>query len=373
VEKRIGYTQVRGLRAGETLWDPKLAGFGIRRQKGIAVTYVLKYRTAEGRQRWLSIGRHGSPWTPEDARTQATKLLGQVAEGEDPAAAKQSKRAAETVAELCDLYLADAESGKLLLGKKRKPKKFSTLVSDRSRIERHIKPLLGNSKVATVTSDDVERFMHDVAEGKMAGKTKTAKRRGLSNVRGGKGAATRTVGLLGGIFTYAVRKGMRTNNPVVGVTRYADGVRERRLSGAEYESLGRALQRATKNNAWPYAIAMVKFLALTGWRVGDAQSLCWCDVDVRKRKAVLLNTKSEKSERPLSGAACDVLRKLAGERDDALVFQATRGKGAMTGFRKMWNQMMQGMLPNDVTPNVLRHSFASLSAIRGVPDSLCSL
>ncbi len=82
--------------------------------------------------------------------------------------------------------------------------------------------------------------MHDVADGKTAGRTKTGKKRGLANVRGGKGTASRTVGLLGSIFSYAMRHRMRPDNPVRGVTRFADGRRERRLSDAEYKMLGTA-------------------------------------------------------------------------------------------------------------------------------------
>ena len=76
--------------------------------------------------------------------------------------------------------------------------------------------------VAAVTAEDVESFMHAVAAGKTARKSKT-KPRGLSIVRGGRGAATRTVGLLGAIFTYAIRKKLRADNPVRGVIRFADG------------------------------------------------------------------------------------------------------------------------------------------------------
>ena len=70
--------------------------------------------------------------------------------------------------------------------RRREAKKTSTLITDRGRIERHIKPLLGALSVATVTRDDVELFMHDVATGKTATRTKTGKKRGLANVRGGR-------------------------------------------------------------------------------------------------------------------------------------------------------------------------------------------
>ena len=134
--------------------------------------------------------------------------------------------------------------GARLLTRVKRPKKPSTLLSDKSRIEGHIKPLLGRLPVASVTAQDVERFMHAVAEGDTARKRKTGPR-GLSNVRGGKGTASRTVGLLGAIFTYAVRRRMRMDNPVHGVMRPADGRRERRLSDLEYAAMGTAVRRAT--------------------------------------------------------------------------------------------------------------------------------
>jgi integrase len=356
---RIGLRQVRTLKPGATIWDTSLAGFGARRQRGTAIAYVLFYRTKEGRQRWFTIGRHGAPWTPESAREEARRLLGEVAKGMDPAADKRAARNARTVSELCDLYLADAENGRLMT-RRRAAKKASTLATDRGRVLRHIKPLLGSCKVAAVTGTDVERFMYDVAAGKTAG----------GHVRGGLGTASRTVNLLGAIFTYAVRHRMRTDNPVRGVMRPADGRRDRRLTDVEYEALGAALRAADAAGIWPAAIAASRFLALTGWRSGEALALRWSEIDLTRRTATLGDTKTGRSMRPLSHAACELLRAQSSHGDSgALVFPPTRGDGLMKGFRKLWDRIAAlGTVPRDVTPHTLRHSFASLAGDLGYSE-----
>ena len=314
----------------------------------------------------ITIGRHGSPWTPDTARAEAQRLLGNVVTGADPAAAKKAKRQAATVSELCDLYLADAEAGRLLTRRK-VAKKSSTLAIDKGRIERHIKPLLGHTKVAAVTREDIDAFMHDVAAGKTARNAKTAKKRGLARVRGGKGAASRAVGLLGGIFSYAVNHRMRLDNPVHGLTRFADGKRERRLADKEYTALGKALRKATATDIWPAAVAVVHFLALSGWRRSEALGLRWNEVDLGRRTTTLPDTKTGKSLRPLSHAACDLLRNLT--RSGELVFPATRGDGPMVGFPKLWAKIRKlGGLPSDITAHTLRHSFASLAGDLGYSE-----
>jgi integrase len=366
---RIGLRDVRALNPGEIIWDAVVPGFAARRQKGAAIAYVLKYRTGEGRQRWHTIGRHGAPWTPDTARAKAQELLGEVAKDRDPAAEKRARRKATTVAGLCDMYLADALAGRVLK-RRGAAKKASTLAIDKGRIERHIKPLLGTHAVAAVTRHDVERFLHDVAEGKTKARIKT-KARGLARVKGGKTAATRSVGLLGAMFTYAVRHGMRADNPVHGLQRFADAKRERRLSEEEYAALGAALRKGLDAHIWPAALAAVQFLAVTGWRRSEALGLRWSEIDLVRRTAILGDTKSGRSLRPLSHGACDILRAMAEFRSGggSLVFPATRGEGTMDGFRKFWLRIAKlGGLPGDITPHVLRHSFASLAADLGYSE-----
>jgi integrase len=217
-----------------------------------------------------------------------------------------------------------------------------------------------------VTRDDIERLLHDIAEGKSRAKIKT-KLHGLALVKGGKTAANRTVGLLGAIFGYAVRRGMRSDNPVRGVQFFADRRRERRLANEEYGALGNALHEAERG-MWPPAIAITRFAAITGWRRGEVLALRWADLDLDRRMAILGDTKTGRSIRPLSHTACELLLSL--ERTGDLVFPATRGNGQLTGFRKFWLKIAKlGHLPSDITPHVLRHSFASVAGDLGYSDA----
>jgi integrase len=366
MRKRIGLRAVEGLKLGEKIWDTVVPGLHARRRGTGAITYVLHYRTAEGRQRWFTIGQHGAPWTPDSAREEAKRLLGTVVIGDDPVAVKRSKRQALTISALCDLYVKEVEAGRILT-RDGQSKKASTLATDKGRIRWHIKPVLGHYRVGAVTSADVDAFMHDVAAGKTA--VQKAKKRG-GIARGGKGTATRTLGLLGGIFTYAVRHGMRPDNPTKGIIRFADGQRQRRLSDREYTAFGEAIRGAREEGIWPPAIALTEFLLLTGWRMGEARGLRWHDVDLASRTAMLGDTKTGKSMRPLSVHACVVLRGLTKAAGNSLVFPGTRGNGPMTGYRSIWNRIIKfGGLPKDVTPHTGRHSLCSLANDLGYTEA----
>jgi integrase len=347
-KRRIGHRDIAKLELGEVLWDTIVTGFGVRRQKSDAVSYVLFYRTQEGRQRWHTIGRHGAPWVPDTARDEARRLLGAVAGGEDPATAKQARRQAVTVAELCDAYLSDCRSGRVLTRRKQ-AKKASTLATDASRIERHIKPRLGALPAAGVTADDIEKFVHAVGDDG--------------------GGASRTTGLLGAVFAFAMRRRMRPDNPVRGVARPADGRRDRRLSEEEYAQLGAGLRAST--GVWPFAVAAMRFVALTGFRRGEVLNLRWDEVDLARRVATLSDSKTGRSARPLSRLACDVLRGLDRMHGTPLVFPGRKGR-AMSGnaIQKQWRRVtaLSG-IPPAVTPHTLRHSFASLAGDLGLGDS----
>lgn len=72
-------------KADSYLWDRELHGFGLKVTPAGRKVYLVQYRQGgrKGRTRRLTIGQHGSPWTPTTARTEAKRLLGEVDAGRD--------------------------------------------------------------------------------------------------------------------------------------------------------------------------------------------------------------------------------------------------------------------------------------------------
>src|SRR5215472_113253 len=83
-------------------------------------------------------------------------------------------------------------------------------------------------------------------------------------------------------------------------------------------------------------------------------------------EAILADSKSGRTMRPLSQAACATL----GQRGvSELVFPAMRREGPAPGFTETFRKIARvGGLPNDITPHTLRHSFASLAADLGYAE-----
>lgn len=358
---------VERLQPNTIIWDAgrgSVAGFGVRRQR-VAQIFVLKY-TIHGRSRWFSIGRYGAPWTVEMARLEAKRLLGIIAGGEDPAHQRDKKHPMDgpiTISQLCDGYLEAAQAGAILTRFNR-PKKKSTLDIDVGRIERHIKPLIGNIPVVEADAKIIKRMIHDITVGKTRADIKTVQR-GRAIVTGGPGTAARVADLLSGIMTWAVDEGVLTNNPVHKVRRYRGQPRQRFLTESEMAQLGEVLRPEYKFEGREfhcYAILIVKLLALTGCRLNEIASLKWSEVDLELSCLRLEDSKTGQSLRPIGASAKEILHLHSRLAGSAWVFPASRGEKSYQGTKREAVRIFKAIGFEDVTCHTLRHTFASYAS-----------
>ncbi|WP_316159326.1 site-specific integrase [Bradyrhizobium sp. SZCCHNRI3042] len=340
------------------IWDDELPGFGLRVFKSGKRSYLIQYRSA-GRSRRYSIGVHGV-WTPELARKEAKIQLGRVAQGDNPAEERQLDHKAVTVKELCELYLKDFEAG-LILGKGGRPKKSTTLVTDTGRIHRHIIPLIGTRRVKDLVKADVNKVLKDIMAGKTRASVKTKKLRGRANVRGGVGTATRTVGLLGGILTYAVEAGIIEHNPAHGIRKPKDNVRNRRLTEAEYRTLGEMLEEAAKDEKYAITVDIIRQIALTGCRRSEIIGLRWSEVDTESSCLRLADSKEGASIRPIGLPVVEFMDARKRKKVGSYVFPGYGDDNAFGSFPNHWEQLFSKSSLSNFTPHVLRHSFASIA------------
>jgi integrase len=313
-------------------------GFGLRVTAGGARSFVLSYRTREGRARRLTIGNLDA-WTVAMARAEAADLRRQIDRGGDPLGELQEDRAAETVTELAERFLA--EHGSRLRAK--------SLLDYRRMITRHVLPALGRQKVRSVAFTDIDRLHRRISQ--------TAPYQ-----------ANRCLAVLSKMFSLAIRWHMRIDNPCVGIARNKEHDRERYLTVEELPRLLTALAEYHDQRT----AAIFRLLLLTGARRGEVLSMRWEDVDVGRGVWTKPHGRTKQGERhvvPLSAAARTVLAELATETPDlnGFVFPAGRGAtGPMRTVEKPWKSLCQAAGITNLRTHDLRHSYASQLASAGI-------
>jgi integrase len=341
-------------------WDDKLRGFGIRSKPSGVASYLIQYRTATGATRRFSFARVGTI-TPEEARTRAKREFAAAADGKDPSADRKTTRAAKTFDELVIAYQASDGWSKKSLGAR---------AVDQGRIDRHLRPLLGQSTLHEISRKQMERVFRDIRDGRTAKNEASGNKRGRIRVTGGEGTARRTLGLASAIFSYAVREEMLAANPCYGIEKGRDGTRDAILEDADgYARLFRALDEPTIS---PAAADAIRLIALTGARRGEIVGLTWGSVDLPNGRLVL-NQSQHKAGRAtgrakviaLPAKAQEILANLKSGPSDELVIQSAKW-GARIDLKKVWARVRaSAALPANLTIHGLRHTIASHLAMGG--------
>jgi integrase len=336
--------------------DGAIKGFGIRTKPSGASSYLVQYRTKEGRTRRLVLGRVGV-LTPDEARDLASDRLKEVARGGDPSAERHIARESLNVNELAALYLRDGPADK-------PNKKASSWGADRSNIERHIKPLLGRHIAKALTQANVAKFQADVAGGKSKADFKT-KKHGRAIVEGGRGTAARSLAVLGAMLQFAVAHKLISENPAKGVPLYKGEKKERFLSEAEVARWSETVARMEHDGRLhPSAAAGLRLLVLTGCRNSEIMTLQWSYVDFYRSCLRLPDSKTGEKIVHLPSAAVELLKALPRLSNWILPGDRQRRLGEdghYTGLQKAWERVReQAGLPG-LRLHDLRHSFASFA------------
>ena len=223
--------------------DLELRGFLVRVMPDGSKHFEVRYGGRRNRRR-LTIGRLGT-LTLDQARTKAREVLAAVELGEDPALARDVRRAMPTFTTWKGIYL------KRIRGRLKSAKwieRYLTIAEARWKL----KPL------DSITRGDVE-----AAYQKLAATHPTNANRWHQSIRP--------------LFAEAIREGILTSNPAEGIKRYQENPpRARVLTEKEMKHLLDAIAREKD----VHARAGLYLLVETGARLSEALRARWEDLDL---------------------------------------------------------------------------------------------
>jgi integrase len=334
---KITLNVVKTLQPGSLVWDRDVKGFGVRRQRQ-AVKYILKSRI-RGKDHWFTIGTHGAPWTPDTARQEAKRKLGEVAAGKDLAAVREQQRSVLTFTEVVDRFLE--EHGKKV--ERRTVSEYERL------LRRHAVPALDDRPINAIDRAAVAKLHHSLAA--------TPRQANL------------LLSVLSKLMGWAGKRGQLPSeaNPCRGIDRYKENKRERFLSAAELSRLGEVLREAEQEKTLPpYATAAIRLLLLTGARLSEILTLKWDYVDPDNRQLRLPRSKTGQKSIYLTAAVADILQSLPRVQGNPFVVVGEKPGAHLVNLQKPWDRIRVRAGLEDVRLHDLRHTYASVGATGGL-------
>ena len=321
-------------------WDRNLLGFGVRVYPSGAKVYVAQARGPHGSRR-VTLGRHGLIGAAE-ARKQASLVIGRLRAGDLP----RTRHGAPTVAQAAQRYLEEYVAVRC------KPATRDTAASI---VRRHIVAKLGRWPLAAVTPRQVADLARDLSATPAA--------------------ANAVIGRLSHLYTVCAQWGLVPAhiNPCRTVAGYRRRARERFLTDAEYERLGRVLQAAWKaGRPRRSAVAAIALLMLTGCRKNEILTLRWADVDMTGRQLRLPDAKTGPRSVYLSAPALRLLERLRAESGTGWVIAGRKPGAHLVALGRPWRRLRALADLHDLRLHDLRHSYASRALAMGEPLPMIS-
>jgi integrase len=304
------------------LWDEDLPGFGLKITPAGRKVYVYQYRMGQGRQapvRRYTIGQHGKPLTPDDARDRARDLEKKVRAGIDPMAEK--KRAASgTVEALVSAFILDRRS---------RGRRSADHVHQALKL--HVLPAIGKKAPEAVTATMLQKIIDDLSA---QGSPVQARRIGTH---------------LQTMFTWARRRGLVKASPAADLDKPGPSEsRDRAPSIAELAEIWRAADHL----GWPFGHA-VKLLILTAQRRDEVAGIGWTEIDQAARVWTIPGARAKNGiahDVHLSDLAvavievCPIITDAEGHAVDLLF--STTGTTPISGWGKIKTKLDEQILEN---------------------------
>jgi integrase len=158
------------------------------------------------------------------------------------------------------------------------------------------------------------------------------------------------------------------SNPCLHVDRFDETERSHVLSVAQLKELGETLTEAeAAPDAPSAAIEAIRFLALSGCRVGEVLGLTWDCVDLEAGTIDLTDAKAGPRLVALGAPACAILARLKYKTEKGSVFQIARGKPlAYHRLSRAWLGIRKAAGLGDTRIHDLRHGYGTAAGGLGL-------
>ncbi|MEG2566710.1 MAG: site-specific integrase [Acinetobacter sp.] len=214
--------------------------------------------------------------------------------------------------------------------------------TDLSKIHKYLLPRLGDKKIADMTEADIVAYLHDLD-------LKPATR-------------NRHLALIKAVFTWATRMGYTSRSPALYIKVLPEVTSDRRAM--DDSQLQRWMEVCEHwRNAKPdhEALALLRFLALTGLRLGETRHLRLEDVDWSHKMITLRHTKNGKLRRV---PVCDKAFVLLTEQhqhlgDKGWVFPGNGTDNSVSEPRRLQKRLCEAAGIPPFTIHEMRHTFAT--------------